>query len=241
MESLVALLGLAIVLFASTNIDDVFVLLGFFSDPKFRARDIVIGQYAGIATLFGVSVASSLLSLVVPRAYIGLLGIAPILIGAKKLIELSRERDGTKKGLEYSHHAGVCGRTATVALVTMANGGDNIGIYTPSFAIRSGYEIAVIALVFAVMTAFWCFLAHWMVNHPKLGAPIRRYGHRVAPVVLIGLGILIIYEAGSLQMLFRHGGSTRSALPGYSRDGRLSANLPCLGDRCGQERCRCSW
>ncbi len=42
-ESLIVLIGLAAVVFASTNIDDVFVLLGFFADPKFRARDVVIG------------------------------------------------------------------------------------------------------------------------------------------------------------------------------------------------------
>jgi cadmium resistance protein CadD (predicted permease) len=40
METLFALFGMAIVLFASTNVDDVFVLIGFFADPKFRARDI---------------------------------------------------------------------------------------------------------------------------------------------------------------------------------------------------------
>jgi len=90
--------------------------------------------------------------------------------------------------------------------VTMANGGDNIGIYAPSFAIRSRDEIALIALVFVAMTAFWCFAAHSMVNHPKLGKPIRRYGYRFAPIVLIGLGILIIYQAGSLGLLLRHGG-----------------------------------
>jgi hypothetical protein len=52
----------------------------------------------------------------------------------------------------------------------------------------------------------WCFAARSMVNHPKLGKPIRRYGHRFAPIVLIGLGILIIYRAGSLGLLLRHGG-----------------------------------
>ena len=88
----------------------------------------------------------------------------------------------------------------------VANGGDNIGIYAPSFAIRSRDEIAVIALVFVAMTAFWCFAAHSMVNHPKLGTPIHRCGHRFAPIVLIGLGILIIYQAGSLGLLLRHGG-----------------------------------
>jgi cadmium resistance protein CadD (predicted permease) len=66
--------------------------------------------------------------------------------------------------------------------------------------------IVVIALVFVAMTAFWCFAARSMVNHPKLGKPIRRYGHRFAPIVLIGLGILIIYRVGSLGLLLRHGG-----------------------------------
>lgn len=207
MESLIALLGLAIALFAATNIDDVFVLIGFFSDRKFCARDIVVGQYAGITALFGVSVVASLLSLVIPRAYMGLLGIAPILIGAKKLIEQSRKPDGTEEGLEHHRRYGAYGRTATVALVTMANGGDNIGIYTPSLAIRSGHEITVIALVFAVMTALWCAFAHWMVNHPKLGEPIRRCAYRVVPVVFIGLGVLILYGAGSFRLLLRHLGS----------------------------------
>ena len=96
-------------------------------------------------------------------------------------------------------------RPATVALVTIANGGDNIGVYTPTFAIRSGHEVAMIALIFAGMTALWCFIAHSIVNHPKLGSPIRRYGHRVAPIVLIGLGFLILFQSGSVKLLFRHG------------------------------------
>lgn len=44
METLIGPVGLAILLFASTNVDDIFVLLGFFADPKYRTRDIVMGQ-----------------------------------------------------------------------------------------------------------------------------------------------------------------------------------------------------
>ena len=79
MPSGIELIGITVVLFVSTNVDDVFVLLGFFSDPKFRPRQVVAGQYAGILALFSVSVAASLLSLVVPPAYIGLLGVAPVI------------------------------------------------------------------------------------------------------------------------------------------------------------------
>ena len=195
------LIGVAIVLFASTNVDDVFVLAGFFADKRFRTRDTVLGQYVGITTLFSASVAASLLSLAIPRAYIGLLGVIPILIGGKRLFELYRQCDRTEETLEDHPDANTNGRVATVALVTLANGGDNIGIYTPSFAIRSLREIIVIALIFVVMTALWCFIAHAIVNHPKLGSPIRRYGHRVTPVVLVGLGVLILYQAGSLGLL----------------------------------------
>jgi cadmium resistance protein CadD (predicted permease) len=205
MESSFTLLGFAIALFASTNVDDVFVQIGFFADPKFHPRNIVFGQYAGITSLFAVSLVASLLSLMIPRLYLDLLGTAPILIGAKKLVDLHSERDKGEATLE--RHSNTCanGRSATVALVTIANGGDNIGIYAPAFAMRSSREITVIALAFVAMTALWCFAAHSMVSHPKLGVLIRRCGHRVAPLVLIGLGILILYQAGSFGLLFRQG------------------------------------
>ena len=93
MESLLALLGLAIILFASTNVDDLLILVGFFADPAFQARDIVAGQCAGVAALFAVSLALSLLSMVIPKAYVGLLGMFPILIGVGKLLALRRPRD----------------------------------------------------------------------------------------------------------------------------------------------------
>lgn len=203
MEHLVALIGIAVVLFASTNVDDVFVLLGFFADPKFRVRQIVLGQFIGIAALYGVSVAASLVSLVVAPAYVGLLGLAPIAIGIKKVWDLRRRgREDGGEDSESKAHEGR-GNVVAVAAVTIANGGDNISIYTPLFATRSGFDIAVIGVVFAVMTLVWLSISHVLTNHRMLGAPIRRYGHRLVPFVLIALGVLILYEAGTFGLLRR--------------------------------------
>jgi cadmium resistance protein CadD (predicted permease) len=201
MEHLVGLIGLAVALFASTNVDDVFVLLGFFADSKFRGRQVVVGHYIGFGTLYGVSVVASLMSLVIPTAYIGLLGLAPILIGLKKVWEL---RKGTDESVEEPNHSAAPsgrGNIAAVAAVTMANGGDNISIYTPLFATRSGYDIAIIGGVFALMTPVWLVVAHWLTNHRTIGAPIRSYGGRVVPFVLIALGFVILYEAGTFGLL----------------------------------------
>jgi len=197
------LFGLAIALFASTNIDDMFVLVGFFSDPKFRPKDVVIGQFVGIAALFALSVAGSLLALVISHAYVGLFGIVPIALGAKKLVDLFRNRNADQEGLEHPTTSVKFARSATVALITLANGADNIGVYLPTFAIHSGYQIGLFAVVFALMTGLWCLFAHWLVHHPSIGAPIRRYGHRIAPLAFIGIGALIMYEAGSFGLLFR--------------------------------------
>ena len=196
MDSLLVLLGLAVVVFASTNLDDLFILLGFLADPKFRARDVVIGQYAGIGALYGVSVVAAAVSWTIPKAYVGLLGLVPIFIGAKKLWEVSRGTDDKELALQLHSDAGATAQILSVAAVTTANGGDNIGIYTPLFAMRSGAEIATIGMVFAAMTAIWCLLARWMVKHPLLGRAFNQYGQRVIPFVLIGLGVLIMFEAG---------------------------------------------
>lgn len=204
MTSFFALLGIAILLFASTNLDDVFVLVGFFADRRYHAREIVGGQFVGIASLFGVCVGASLLSIVISLPYVGLLGSAPILIGGVKLWNSFHEQDRNEASLGSHLDGHRDGKLASVAVVTVANGADNIAVYMPSFAIRSSGELVVIALVFAVMTALWCFVAHVIVDYPTLGAPIRHYGHRIAPVVLICLGLLTLYQAGSFGLLLKH-------------------------------------
>jgi cadmium resistance protein CadD (predicted permease) len=197
MDSFLALTGLAAVVFASTNIDDFFVLVGFFADKNFRARHVVIGQYVGICALYVISAVAGLISLVIPTGYVGLLGLAPIAIGIKKLYYLWRNRETEESVSGFGGH----GSNLAVAAVTVANGGDNIAVYTALFATCQRVEVPVIGIVFAVMTALWCLGAHWLVNHRALGMPIRAQAHRIVPFVLIGLGILIFIRTGAIQLL----------------------------------------
>ena len=81
-----------------------------------------------------------------------------------------------------------------VAGVTVANGGDNLGVYIPMFA-NSLSAIPLFVLVFAAMTLVWCLLGHVLVNNKVFGHWIRRYGHKILPVVLILLGLDILKGA----------------------------------------------
>jgi cadmium resistance protein CadD (predicted permease) len=56
-------------------------------------------------------------------------------------------------------------------------------------------------MVFLAMTAVWCALAKYSTQHPLIKNNIDRYGHIVTPFVLILLGLYILYESGTWQLL----------------------------------------
>jgi cadmium resistance protein CadD (predicted permease) len=203
MESFIVTVGIGIVAFVVTDLDDLLVLVGFFADPSFRPWQIVAGQFGGIAILYGLSVAASFASLILPTGYIGLLGLVPIIIGFMKLVapEVAGEEPPEHGGAAVSGLSPP-GNVVAVAAVTVANGGDNIATYAPLFAGRPGEDVVVIGLVFVAMTAAWCAVARWLVRHRTLGRPLRKYGGRVLPHVLVWLGVLILWRSHTLATIW---------------------------------------
>ena len=191
-------LSLAVIAFASTNVDDLFVLVSFFIDPKLKVRQLIIGQYLGIAALYGFSLIASLISLVVPAKYVGFLGLVPILIGTRKLYELIK---GETEIENHAENSRTNAKTLEVAAVTFANGGDNVAVCIPLFATHTVQEVATIGVVFGIMTGVWIFSAHWLVRHRTLGIPIRRYGAKFVPFIFIVLGFSIMIRSGSFQLV----------------------------------------
>ena len=177
---MILLAGVA--MFAATNIDGLFLTAALLADRSFRARDVIIGTYAGIAALYAASAAGSLVSLIAPPAVIALLGLVPIAIGVRQL---------TKKQASDSVPVKQ-GGIGAVAALNVAMGADNIGVYTPVFAASPAADIVAYGAIFAVLTGLWCYAAYRLVNHPSIGAPVRRYAPRLVPFVLIGLGLWIL-------------------------------------------------
>jgi cadmium resistance protein CadD (predicted permease) len=198
-----ALIGQAVVLFISTDLDDVFVLLAFFADPRFRTRQIVAGQFLGIAVLYTFSVAGSYLSLVVPPGFVGLLGLVPIVMGLKSAWELRASPVANSPVTSEVKTPIGRANVAAVFAMTIANGGDNVSVYIPLFAVRSTSAIAIMGAVFAAMTAGWLAFAYWLTQHRTFGAPVRRYARLLVPFVFIALGIFIFYQAGTVKLLMR--------------------------------------
>jgi cadmium resistance protein CadD (predicted permease) len=192
------LIVIGISAFVSTNIDDIFLLIVFFSNSlKFPKYHVVIGQYIGIGLLIAISIIASFISLVIPSFFIGFMGIIPIIIGIKKLIENYKKKKEPEEtnSLKYNKLTKTNSVLSflSVAAVTFSNGGDNIGIYTPLFASSNTTgQIVIVVIVFIIMTAVWCSIGYYLVNHSFLANRIRRIGHLILPFVLIALGIYIM-------------------------------------------------
>jgi cadmium resistance protein CadD (predicted permease) len=177
--------------FVSTNIDDLFLLVGFFSDRSFSRGLIFAGQILGMAIIVAISlVAASAAALAISPAHVGLLGVAPIVIGIGKLLRLGKEEEGQPTAVGILQ----------VATVTVVNGGDNIAAYTPIFATQGSREMSATLAIFGVLTLVWCFAALGLVRHTAVGKPLRRYGHVLLPFILIGLGGLILYRSGAVAL-----------------------------------------
>jgi cadmium resistance transport/sequestration family protein len=201
--------------FVATNIDDIIILLLFFAqvDANFRRRHIVIGQYLGFTLLILASLPGFFGGLVVPREWIGLLGLLPIAIGLKQL--LNRQEDMAQVQTVTSDFEPSSARnpivsflssvlspqTYKVAAVTVANGGDNISIYIPLFAGNNLVSLGVILGVFFLMVGVWCAIAYLLTRQPTIAQVLSRYGNAVVPFVLIGLGLFILYERGTFRLL----------------------------------------
>jgi cadmium resistance protein CadD (predicted permease) len=192
--------------FVSTNIDDLFLLVGFFSDRSFSRGLIFAGQILGMAIIVAISlVAASAAALAISPAHVGLLGVAPIVIGIGKLLRLGKEEEGQPTAVGILQ----------VATVTVVNGGDNIAAYTPIFATQGSREMSATLAIFGVLTLVWCFAALGLVRHTAVGKPLRRYGHVLLPFILIGLGGLILYRSGAVALAM---GAAPSITVAYSRD-----------------------
>lgn len=198
MNDIFILIITGILAFVATNIDDLFVLMIFFANKDYKNNQIVIGQYLGVSFLILISLWGYFFKFIVPMSFIGLLGIFPIIIGIKSLIDLKNrdEEDEMDENLKSKGSS-----IFTVAFVSFINGGDNIGVYMPLFATLGIYQSLIVVVAFLIMIGIWCLISQYLTNHRVIGDKIKKYGHLIFPFVLIALGIYIMLSNNILNML----------------------------------------
>lgn len=199
----------------ATTFDDNLYLTAFFGkvNHAFHPRHIIIGEFVGFTILVIASLPGFFGGLVLPEAWIGLLGILPILIGISHLMSREQEEDTVQAvSVNFSHTVKPKRRqksliatlkdpqTYRVSAVTIANGGNNIGIYVPLFASSNVPSLAVILGVCYAAIGLWCFVSYNLTRNPVMATVITRYGRKFFPFILIYLGLSIMIKSGTYEL-----------------------------------------
>lgn len=207
----------AIGAFIVTNIDDIFVLMLLFSQAKAQVKtseglkgnqtenkhispkDIIIGQYLGFTLLVVVSLLGTFGVMLIPEKWVGLLGLIPIYLGIMLFI---KGEDEDENAILSSLNSGKYNSVfLSVAFITFANGGDNIGIYVPFFSTLTMNQLAVTVITFFIMVAIWCFIGYRLAAFKHVSETLENYGRWIIPIVFIGLGIYIMMENETFSAL----------------------------------------
>ncbi|MBN9210413.1 cadmium resistance transporter (plasmid) [Microbacterium proteolyticum] len=191
----------AIGLFAATNIDDIVVLTVLFLASARGALPgwkVVAGQYLGFIALVAISSLAAAGLTIVPDEWVGLLGLVPLAIGVYGLIRTLRRRGDDDGDDESSISAG---GLLGVAGITIANGADNISLYTPVFRTNPVPDTIVTIIVFLVLVAVWCLVARFVGTSKAVTEALEKIEHWLVPAVFIGLGLYILIESGVIVRL----------------------------------------
>lgn len=193
-------LAQALVLFAVTNIDHLMLLTLWFVHGHQRPGTtlrVCAGQYLGFSAILAATVILNLISgFVIPEAQLHLLGLIPLILGVKagigEILERRESNDSRDAQSAESKLEGKPVSVGAVALVTIANGGDEIGVYLPVFALSAWWQVAMFCAVFLVLAGALLALAWFITGRLGLAEVLERFEAVLFPSVLILLGVLIL-------------------------------------------------
>lgn len=189
----------ALGLFIATNLDDIMVLSLFFArgaGQRGTTVRILTGQYLGFVGILGAAVLIALgAEAFLPPAVIPYFGLIPLALGLWAAWEAWQGEDDDDEQV-----SGQKVTIWTVAAVTFANGGDNIGVYVPVFVSVSWHTILTYCIVFLLLVGILVFLAKWIASRKPIAEALERWEHVLFPTVLIGLGIIILVGGGAFGL-----------------------------------------
>jgi cadmium resistance protein CadD (predicted permease) len=195
--------GVATAAFVGTNVDNTLLVMAMVAGaPTERSRRLAAGQVVGFVVLVAAAFAGAAVLFEFSARVVGLLGLVPLAIGLRGLIGLRPRAQEKRVGPRRTPADRAVGRSLTAAaLVTIGTGGDNLAAYIPLFRVSGAVRLGVIAVVFAlgevVVTAVVLAGGH----HPRARAVMDRFGAVGVPLLLCGVGILVLVTAGTLSML----------------------------------------
>ena len=178
--------------YASTNVDNLLlgvVLLGANRDQQ---GPIKLGMVSAAVAVMLLCAIGLVVRHTVDAGLVGYLGLLPIALGLRHLWLGFVGGNAT-----YGETTSFAGRGAVAiwlgtAALMMANSGDTVALFLPLLADTRPAVFPLVALAYLGTAIAWALLAWALASRPWVARTMDRYGARLLPWVMIGVGLYIL-------------------------------------------------
>lgn len=191
MAEILTIIAVSAGAFFGTNLDNLILLVALHKRYAQRSGMVTVGYLSGMMLIGVICLVIGEAGESIPIAYLGLLGVIPILIGVNALFQLFRDKQsGESTGLA----PGNANHTIfiTVLMTQLSNSADSIITFSVLLADSADYADYPIAATFLAMAGAFSWLALYALRHRRLRNFLDRYANYVTPFILILVGVYIL-------------------------------------------------
>ena len=194
-----ALLVVALLLFAATNVDKLVVLVAFLIDDDYRPIEVLVGHVVGFVVGMAVAVAVAIAAAEWFQAWTFLLGVVPLGLGVWGIARWSLGREPTDPDTDTLQLLpGSAGRVGVVSVTAVGLNGENLAVYIPFLVGLSRGEIGAVVAVYAVAAALVFGLALVIARRTVNRGVPEWVDTLLVPVVLVLVGVYVLASGSVL-------------------------------------------
>ncbi len=189
--------GLAASSFVATNLDNLLLLVALQGSHPGRRLAVQLGFLSAAVLLLLFAALGLLLGQVLDPAWLGYLGLVPLLLGCRMLyLAWSSKHRPADTVQSLSAFGGSSVWLATLALM-LSNSGDSLAVLLPLLAETGKPAHWLLMLSYLLMALLWSGLSLLLVSHRGMLSYIERYGEKLVPWIMIGVGCYILLDTST--------------------------------------------
>lgn len=194
-----ALLAVALLLFAATNVDKLVVLVAFLIDDDYRPAEVLVGHFVGFAVGVTAAVAVAVAAAEWLQAWAFLLGVVPLGLGVWGIVRWRLGREPSDPDTDVLQLVpGSAGRVGVVSVTAIGLNGENLAVYIPFLAGLSPRELALVVVAYAVAAALMFGLALVIARRTVDRGVPDWVDMLLVPIVLVLVGAYVLASGSVL-------------------------------------------
>ncbi len=189
MTEISTIITVSVLAYLATNMDNFAILTALFAKHRGGAASVLAGHLLAVGATLAIAGLIGEAANAGSVQYLGYLGIVPIAMGTFWIYRWFYPANAYEQAVPVRG-----GRAAMLAsfLALMSNSSDTLLTQAVVFADTAANLDWLIGLSVFTIATLLAALAFYGVRHPRVGPVIEPYAVRVAPLIMIAVGIYVL-------------------------------------------------